>query len=77
MRTFTREDEPPGPSGPSKIKLEPKEEPKREPKEEPKHEPSLEDIEERLAREVERMRATITSDIIGINGLNAIASTRA
>jgi hypothetical protein len=34
MRSFTREDEPPGPSGHSKIKLEPKEEPKVEPKEE-------------------------------------------
>ena len=65
MRTFTPDDHPPGPSGPSKIKIEPKEEPKWEPKEEFKAEPDVESMEARLAREYERMREAITSDIIG------------
>jgi hypothetical protein len=65
MRSFTPDNDPPGPSGPPKIKLEPKEEPKREPKEELKPEDLDEIVEARLARAVEAMREKITSDIVG------------
>jgi hypothetical protein len=58
MRSFTREDEPPGPSGPSKIKLEPKEEPKVEPKVEPKEEVKQENLEEILEQRLQSKKET-------------------